>query len=71
MDGVSERGGVGAVGDEGGGREEMEAEGEVGRGEDGEGFDEDGCYRFFAGEMWVELVAFVPRVISICCVCVL
>ena len=37
--------------------EEVEAEGEVGGGEDGEGFDEDvgGC--FIAGEVGVELVS--------------
>lgn len=35
----------------------MEAEGEIGRGEDGEGFDEDvGCC-LVAGEVRVELVA--------------
>ena len=38
-------------------RQEVQAEREVGRGEDGEGFDEDVGRRFFAREMRVELVA--------------
>ena len=39
----------------------MQAEGEVGGGEDGEGFDEDvGCW-FVAREMWVELVSVLPK----------
>lgn len=69
MYGVRQGGGVRAVGDEGGRGEEVEAEGEVGRGEDGESFDEDGGYGFFAGEVGVELVAFfVRRVVSVCVV---
>lgn len=39
------------------GREEVEAEGEVGRGEDGEGFGEDVGDGFVAGERGVELVS--------------
>lgn len=39
------------------GREEVEAEGEVGGGEDGEGFDEDVGDGFVAGEVRVELVS--------------
>lgn len=39
------------------GREEVEAEGEVRGGEDGEGFDEDVGDGFVAGEVRVELVA--------------
>jgi len=35
----------------------VEAEGEVGGGEDGEGFGEDVCDRFVAGEGGVELVS--------------
>lgn len=66
MDGFDE-GGVVRVGagrgDEGRGRQEVQAECEVGGGEDGEGFDEDGGYGFFAGEVGVELVA-VERVVS-------
>lgn len=38
-------------------REEVEAEREVGGGEDGEGFDEDVCDCFVFGEVGVELVA--------------
>lgn len=37
--------------------QEVEAEGEVGGGEDGEGFDEDVGDGFVAGEMRVELVS--------------
>jgi len=60
LDGDGEGGCVGAgarVGEEDGGREEVEAEGEVGGGEDGEGFDEDGGHGLFAGEVGVELVS--------------
>jgi len=39
------------------GREEGEAKAEVGRGEDGEGFDEYVCDGFVAGEVRVELIA--------------
>lgn len=41
------------------GREEREAEGEVGAGEDGEGLDEDVGDGLVAGEVGVELVAAV------------
>ena len=37
--------------------EEVQAEGEVGGGEDGEGFGEDVCDGFVAGEGGVELVS--------------
>lgn len=37
--------------------QEVEAEGEVGGGEDGEGFDEDVGDGFVAGEVGVELVS--------------
>jgi len=62
--GFGEGRGIGSVArerGEGGGREEMQAEGEVGGGEDGEGFDEDGGDGFFAGEGRVELVATCER----------
>lgn len=39
----------------------MQAEGEVGGGEDGEGFDEDVGDGFVAGEVGVELVSDLAR----------
>jgi len=39
------------------GWEEVEAEGKVGGGEDGEGFGEDVCDGFVAGEGGVELIS--------------
>jgi hypothetical protein len=64
LDGLSERVGAAVavlwgafgVGEDVGG-EEGQAQAEVGRGEDGEGLDEDVGGRLVAGEMWVELVA--------------
>lgn len=35
----------------------MKAEGKIGGGKDGEGFDENVGYCFVFGEMWVELIA--------------
>lgn len=37
--------------------EEVEAEGEVWTGKDGEGLDEDVCYCLLPREVWVELVS--------------
>lgn len=62
LDGFGEGGVGGGRGGGGGrgedvGREEVEAEGEVRGGEDGEGFDQDVGDGFVAGEVRVELVA--------------
>jgi hypothetical protein len=43
--------------------EEREAKGEVGAGEDGEGLDKDVGDGLVAGEVWVELVAVVSRLV--------
>lgn len=50
--------------------QEVEAEGEVGGGEDGEGFDEDVGDGFVAGEVGVELVSGRGGVmVSVCAFC--
>jgi hypothetical protein len=43
--------------------EERKAEREVGAGEDGEGLDENVGDGLVAGEVWVELVAVVSRLV--------